>query len=640
MDFFEHQREARRRTWQLLGLMLAAVGVIATAVYVAFRVFVVDIVEGVPLFDPWLFTQVVGVTLAVVAAGTIYKWLRLSRGGEALARDLGGQRVDVQTVDLHERRLLNVVEEMAIAAGMPVPAVYVLPDEPGINAFAAGLGRDDATIAVTDGCLRLLSRSELQGVIGHEVSHLLNGDAKVNLRIIGLVHGILVISLIGQSLLRGMGRTRVGFASRKRVQAGGGTAGLAMLGLALWGIGYIGVVFARLIKSAVSRQREFLADASSVQFTRDSSALASALKKIGGLTTGSRLQLEAAEEASHLFFADGLRRTLTGLWATHPPLEERVRRLEPGFKGDFPTTSEVPVDVAAELPVSAAVPSGVPRHSNFADDLVASIGTLDADHLAYARSLLAEVPMVLRAACRTPEGAQAATMALLLDADAAARRPQLVLLERALGPSVTGQADQLAGAVRAMRVECRLPVLDLALPVLRELPHAKRHTFAQVAEAVVRTDGRLSLFEWVLETALVRHLAGERAGENGDTRRPLGEACHTLLQAVAASGVGDPARVAKAVEAGQKILLEARIASFGPSGGSSGKPQTLQDVREALKRVASTSPRLKRTILHAAATACAAQGSVSRVQGELLRAIADTLGCPTPPLLPGQRVGL
>ena len=326
MDFFERQDKARRNTKLLVFYFTVAVLLLIVAVYVA----VALIFTGVELKNssgdttfnwaqPELFFGTALGTLAVISLGSVFKTMALSRGGRAVAELLDGRLVNPNSTDIHERKLLNVVEEMAIASGVPVPQVYVMDDEAGINAFAAGHSASDAAISVTRGCMTMLTRDELQGVIAHEFSHLLNGDMRLNLRLMGLIFGILCLTVIGRILVQTRGKKNP----------------LPLLGLALIIIGWIGVLFGRLIQAAVSRQREFLADAAAVQFTRNPGGLAGALKKIGGLGAGSQLQAAHAEEASHFFFANGLKSSFFG-FATHPPLEERIRALDPAFDGKFP----------------------------------------------------------------------------------------------------------------------------------------------------------------------------------------------------------------------------------------------------------------------------------------------------------------
>jgi len=350
MDFFEHQDIAQRKTKLLVVFFTLAVVMIILFVYLAFVVAFAGAKSKsggfqMHLWQPELFFAVAAGTVLVVLFGSLYKIWELSKGGEAVAAMLGGHLLDPSTSDLNERKLLNVVEEMALASGVPVPPVYLL-EERAINAFAAGFSPGDAVIGVTRGCMELLNRDELQGVIAHEFSHILNGDMRVNIRLIGVLNGILIIGILGYILMRVMFHAGSGTRRRGRrgKEGGGGALAIFVLGLLLMAIGYIGVFFGKLIKSAVSRQREYLADASSVQFTRNPQGIAGALKKIGGLSLGSKLQSNHAEEASHMFFGDALRPAFFNLLATHPPLTERLRRIDPAFDGDFPAVSKAAVE--------------------------------------------------------------------------------------------------------------------------------------------------------------------------------------------------------------------------------------------------------------------------------------------------------
>ncbi len=370
MDFFQHQDQARKASRLLLLYFALAVIAIVLSVHLAVSFLIMwgTPEGGTEPFRWWQldrFVVLAGGALLVIAAGSLYKIWRLADGGHTVARLLGGRPIDPNTTDPAERRLLNVVEEMAIAAGLPVPTVYLLDKEEGINAFAAGYTPQDAVLGVTRGTMGLLNREELQGVIAHEFSHIFNGDMSLNLRLMGVLHGILVIALIGYFILRSTLRA----ASRNR-KGGAAILALPVLGLTLVAIGYVGVFFGRIIKSAVSRQREFLADASAVQFTRNAHGVAGALKKIGGLTQGSLVMSPHAEQASHFFFSDGklgkVRMALTrasrfDFLATHPPLAERIRRVDRGWNGAYPKVE--PVALTDLEPRSAPGGKGAPRSS-------------------------------------------------------------------------------------------------------------------------------------------------------------------------------------------------------------------------------------------------------------------------------------
>src|SRR5262245_37625861 len=359
-DFFEQQDSARRRTFRLVAYFLLAILCLIALVYGLLLVAFGLAGEDGPLswWQPELLLFAAAGVGLVVGGASAFKVAQLASGGQAVALMMGGREVPRTTRDARERRLLNVVEEMAIAAGVPVPPVYIL-EEPGINAFAAGYAPGDAVVAVSEGCLRYLTRDELQGVVAHEFSHILNGDMRLNICLIGLIFGIMALTLVGRILMLSSGGRR---SSSNRRDSGGG---LVLVGLGLFILGLVGAFFGRLIQAAVSRQREYLADASAVQFTRNPDGIAGALKKIGGLKEGSSISNPEAAEVAHMFFASAfLGGGLGGLLATHPPLLDRIRRLDPQFDGTFPAVRPVgveAVEVEGARPGQARLRPGLPR---------------------------------------------------------------------------------------------------------------------------------------------------------------------------------------------------------------------------------------------------------------------------------------
>jgi Zn-dependent protease with chaperone function len=648
MDFFEKQDIARRRTRRLVFLFLLAVTAIVASVYLAVLLIFFFTDAGVAttpdeLFDPVLFALVATATLAVIGGGSLYKTASLAQGGgEAVASLLGGRPVSPDTKDPDERRLLNVVEEMSIAAGMPVPAVYLLEREPGINAFAAGLSRDDAVVGVTRGALDYLSRDELQGVMAHEASHILNGDMRLNVRLIGILHGILLISLMGYFLLRSGGARPV---SRDRR----GGAALALFGLALLIIGWVGIFCGRLIKSSISRQREYLADAAAVQFTRNPEGLAGALKKIGGLAAGSRLESHRAEEASHLFFGQGTKGAAFAWMSTHPPLSERIRRLDPRWDGLFPSPRRRVAEAEAAdaatppqpprrgplpplpipgLPETAATPPG------WLAAVLAAVGNPSGDHLARARTLLASLPPELSEAVHQPAAARAAVAALLISEQEEVRSRQLELVEGRGDPSLSEELARLLPAAAELPSEARLPLLDLAFPTLRRLSPEQYQAFRNLLGELARADQRLSLFEYALHKALMRHLDpvfGLRKEPRVDiySLRRHGEACSVLLSALAHAGHAGEGAVAEAFAvAASELGEEVGELSLVP------RPETtFARLDQALDELARVAPPQRRRLLAAAAACVAWDGVVTLEESELLRAIADALDCPMPPML-------
>ncbi len=356
MDFFQRQDNARRRTrWLVVYFAGAILGLACTFYVVALPPYFHGNPEAVgSLWHPELFQVVVSVVLIIIALGSLIKAIKLRNGGKAIALALDGRPLSTPGIDPDERELQNIVEEMSIASGVPVPAIYVLDREPGINAFAAGFRPEDAVIGVTKGAIQFLTRDELQGVIAHEFSHILNGDMRLNLRLVAWLQGILWIAVVGQGLLQAARRCVAWKSESDDLKKAG--LGLFFFGSAvgaiIYGLGSVGLFFGHLIKSAVARQREFLADAAAVQFTRNPIGLANALKKIGGLAHGSRIRSPLAEEASHMFFGNGLARSWFGVFSTHPSLKKRIKLLDPNFDGRFPQVT-FPVGLSKLPPIIA-----------------------------------------------------------------------------------------------------------------------------------------------------------------------------------------------------------------------------------------------------------------------------------------------
>lgn len=660
MDFFAAQALAKRRTARLVALFVLAVAGTVLALYAAIVLilsqsgdsFSVDLGDASGWWQPRLLIGVATVTLCVIAGASLFKWVQFSRGGSAVAEELGGRHVDPRTSDFNERRLLNVVEEMAIASGTPVPAVYVLDDEPGLNAFAAGLTTSDAVVAVTRGTLEKLNRDELQGVIGHEFSHILNGDMRLNVRISALLFGILVLGLIGRGLLESLRRVRPS-RSRNEKNSGGLVAGLMLLGLALLVIGYVGWFFGRLIQAAVSRQREYLADAAAVQFTRNPGGIAGALKKIGGYAIGSALHSAKSAEIGHFFFAQGFRSMFGGLWATHPPLVERIRAIEPSFDGRFFEPPEV-VDVELKSFIEAGFArpahAGSVRTATTAAPLaeppilapaaavaaLAAVGTLTPDQIENAQSLLATVPPFLREAARDPGTAPAVLYVLLLAKEAEIRRRQCQLVADRSGAAAAAAVEHLTAAADALGNEQRLPVLQLALPAIRRLAPGALEAFLHTLDELVHADTRVSTFEFALQKLVSRTLQLGRSPGTAIAQfhslHAVADEISVVLSALAHAATATPAQAPTAFQAGARHLrlIEGRLRFLA------GENADLVRLDTALDQLARATLPIKERVLRAAAEVVGADGRLLITEAELLRAIAAALDCPMPPILGRQ----
>jgi Zn-dependent protease with chaperone function len=648
MDFFERQDRARRSTKLLVAYFGTGVVLLTVAVYLATwvlfavttqRHYFTGAEPHLGFWNPKLFSGVAVCTLSIIAIGSIYKTLELAQGGSAVATMLGGRLVDPNTTDPDERKLLNVVEEMAIASGIPVPQVYLLPEERAINAFAAGHSTSDAVVAVTSGSIQLLSRDELQGVIAHEFSHILNGDMRLNLRLMGVVFGILCVAVIGRVLLHTRGRS-----SRDRNP-------LPLLGLALVIIGSVGVLFGRLIQAAVSRQREFLADASAVQFTRNPMGLAGALKKIGGLSSGSRLEASHADAASHMYFSNGMGSSLLHLMDTHPPLSKRIKAIDPSFDDVFPNTDALlaqRVSARTTRPPRTSIPFPLPTPSERQavaglapplfigpPGIAARAGAPTNEHLQYAAELRAEVSGSLQTAARESLGATALVYALLLSEDPVAQNKQLAELATATSEAVCQETLRLLTEARLVSTRTKLPLVDLALSGLRHLSPAQFQQFRGAVKVLVESDGEIELFEYVLQKIVVRHLEPHYTGARKPVRqyyalKPLAGDCAVLLSALAYVGQPEPIEIQSAFERGAQLLSNAaKVAlSLVPEAQCD-----LEQVDASLNRLALAVPQIKKNVIEACARTVAADAVIQEMEAELLRAIADTLDCPLPPFI-------
>jgi len=505
-DFFARQEDARRRSGRLVVIFALAVIGVALAVYgvVAFTRFWFLNREGTAaaLWHPGLFLWTTAGTIVFVAAASWWKISELRSGGAVVAMALGAEPVPLDPADPRQRQLRNVVEEMAIASGVSVPDLFLLEKERGINALAAGHDINDAVICVTRGSLELLSRDELQGVIAHEFSHILNGDMLLNLRLLGWLNGILVISQAGEIMFRSTGRS----SSR-------GSGPLLLIAAALFTIGYVGYFFGQLIKCAVSRQREYLGDAAAVQFTRNPGGLAGALKKIGGLASGSRLVHPRAAEVSHMFFGSALEDAWLHSLDTHPPLEERIRLLEPRFDGRFPRVEPLPQPPlespqAPPRPRTAPAPAAAILSGAAIATMLSQAGEPLEEHIALARRLMAGLPEQLTDASRDPESACSLVCGLLVSIDPEIRARQEELVAGREGAAAREALGRLAPHLHALDPRARLPLFDLALPALRTLDETRYRRLKSTTEAMATADGKLSLFEFTLGYLLARHLEG------------------------------------------------------------------------------------------------------------------------------------
>lgn len=637
-QFFEHQDRARRHTTRLVFLFSLAVVAIVLGLYVLAAVATgfrgtdprtQQLVFEIVWLDPLLMLHVGLLTLVVVGGASLYRISQLSGGGRVVAEGLGGRLLHSDSNAPLERKILNVVEEMAIASGIPTPPVYFLDHEEGINAFAAGFSPSDAVIGITRGCAQQLSRDELQGVVAHEFSHIMNGDMRLNIRLMGVLYGILVIGMIGFFLLRSS--LWAGVASRRNSRDNS-TMVMVAGGIALMALGFLGTFFGNLIKASVSRQREFLADASAVQFTRNPAGIAGALKKIGGYEAGSHIESPAAPESSHLFFGQALSSGFNSLFATHPPLSKRIKILDPSWQGAM---TEISSEAAPSPGATTAGFAGGGLAPAFAGSAVDQMGRISAAHLDYAVQLLLELPPAVKEAAHDPYAARAVVYALLMDADPESRKLQLEMLDAKGERGVPELTRTLLPEVERLGTAHRLPLIDLALPALRDLSASQYECFQGLVQDLAQADQRIDLFEWTLQRILLTHLAPNfegvhRPGRRLRSKQQLRQVLETILSSLARVGNLSESAMRQSVASAGRALVKAelRLLSEDEVG--------LASLDEALGLAASLDSRAKELVLRACAQVIAADGEVADSEAELFRAIGDSLGCPVPPLLPGQ----
>jgi Zn-dependent protease with chaperone function len=668
MDFFAQQAKVRRSSRNLVWLF----GVAVLAIVVA-----VDLVCAFVLGVGPRPLPLLGIAVAVVAViglCSAYRVASLSGGGAAVAREMNAVEVPADTTNPQWQRLRNVIEEVAIASGIPVPEIYVMQDEPGINAFAAGYTPTDAAVCVTQGCLDKLNRDELQGVIAHEFSHVLNGDMRLNIRLMGLLFGIMAIWVVGRFLMWG-GYFGLGGGRRRR---GGSSSGqVALAGIALLAIGAIGVFFGRLIQAAVSRSRESLADASAVQFTRQTSGIAGARKKIAVVEEGSALQTPRKDEVRHMLFGDA---SASSWFATHPPINERIKALEPGFKpeeldayvkqwlaaGNDPNNIElrateqpwekavhdfaradgdVDISTAARpaaaiggvVPVAGAAIGGAvpPRGAELAITaaaVAAQVASPGTDDYRAAADLHAQIPAALAAAARDPRGALAVVFALAISEHPDLQAQQVQAVAQAFDVALGDAVQSLVAGMAGLHPMLRLPLAQLAFPMLKRRPRPQVDLCVKTLDGLIHADGRVDLDEYCLAklvqaqvVAALDPAAGFKAGtlKLADAQDELRD----LAALLAHFGNDDDETARRAFQAAMHDALpNASILYALP-----------EDWQAALDRALATLDRLtpegKQLTVRALTRAIAADGKVTVAESELLRVTCAVLGCPLPPLL-------
>ncbi|HEY8510084.1 MAG TPA: M48 family metallopeptidase [Steroidobacteraceae bacterium] len=625
MDFWSRQAQARQQTrWLVIAFIIALLAVVVSIDIVIFTLLSASDEYGASLSPVRFAAQNPGIAafftlliVAVLVCASMFRSLQLREGGGVVARALGGVRVERDTTDFKRKRLLNVVEEMSIASGVPMPEVYVLERETSINAFAAGHTPANAAVAVTRGALERLNREQLQGVIAHEFSHILNGDMRLNIQLIGWLFGLLVLALLGRLILRVAPRGR---------KAG---VGLIVVALALVVLGYVGMLAGRIIQAAVSRQRERLADASAVQFTRNPHGLKEALLKIAGCSDGSRIRQADAEQVAHMLFAEGLDR----MFATHPPLLERIRALDPHFKPkDF---ERLAIEMVRELPpveepahVTSMLAPAVPAA---AEPIAEQVGNPETIHIRHAHTLRLALPASVQEFSDSTGRARALVLALLLSRDEQVRARQLEHLARDLDSSVIEAVRAAIPDVAQLSPMLRLPALQQLFPALRRLPEEDRRVLLKCVDDLIRADARIEVFEFCLAVLLATLLNDELQARKPHGTLPLAKAqqpIHVLFSVLARLGSKDDRAARMAYEAGMHFVFPMHRP---PYAVIEDWPRQLGAALPVLEKL---HPFAKKTLIEGLVKTLAHDGYLHVAEAELLRTVCAVLHCPLPPLLP------
>ncbi|HQY87123.1 MAG TPA: M48 family metallopeptidase [Tepidisphaeraceae bacterium] len=643
MDFFAHQDRAKASTFKLMVLyVLAVVGVVISLNLVALLLTNVNrgqelredgtVVEAPLRIVPEAHLLTTLGALAIIGLAGLYRKATIGSDGANVAEMLGGQLVDPATRDPEERKLMNIVEEMTIASGVPMPRVYIMQNEEGINAFAAGTRLDNAVVAVTRGCIHELNRDELQGVVAHEFSHILNGDMRLNLRMIALNFGIMAIGVIGYYILRMSPRMSGG-----KKEGAAAVAAIFVIGLGMMIIGFVGLFFGRILQASVSRQREFLADASAVQFTRNPSGIANALKKIGGLS--SKIHDTNASEVAHMFFAPGIR----SLFSTHPPIEARIRAIEPNWDGKLiasptsqpglghnvgPRPDFAGMADANAAGFSSALPPPMTRIPLNADNVVNAAGLTRPPAIEHADAVMAKIPAPLHEAATDPYLARSLVLALLFDSDPAQRQIQTMELSGQRS-ALAREAIDMSSFIISIDRMLRLPLLDLAMPALRTLTPTQIAELKKLAELMASVDRKLSLFE----LALLKILEQIWHQSTNSGQPP---AVYRALTAVA-----EPVRIlfsALAQASDSPAWPDAYARGMDRLGLTRGEPTSANirantvDVARAIDTLRLSTPQIKKRIIDAAAHLVVEDNTVTLSEAELLRATSAALDVPLPPI--------
>jgi len=669
MNFFEHQDEAKHQTKRLvIYFFIALVFIIISLILVITTALDYSIYEQQfreskqSNYFSYLFSQH-GTTMLWVSLGTValvggislVRTLTLREGGHVVAEWVGARQVSYDTQDHKEQQLLNIVDEMSIASGAPRPGVYLMDDEMGINAFAAGYSSSNAVIAVTRGTLEQLSRDELQGVIAHEFSHILNGDMRLNIRLMGVLAGILFIGNIGLLMIRSIAFTR------RRSRGNNGIFGIIAIGLAVAAIGFIGVFCGRLIRAAVSRQREYLADASAVQFTRNPDGITNALNKIRLISSSSKIENKHAEEMSHMYFGEAFPLVFFSGWlASHPPLPDRITRINPQFDLEAELNELDKLDSsqkkssknkstkskASKNAALSGLYSGF--SANAGESIVETTGTISNEQVEYGKSIHSLFSANIMLCLQSETGLRALLYALMLDQRSGFRQRQLELINASGETSVASKAAALYHEVTELEPKTKLPLFNLLLPELRrqiqatltqnenKMTNARNSGMTDAAciaildtiEKIITIDEHISIKEFIYLLAIDANL-NPKANQAIKTKytklKKIPKQTAMLIALMSIAGHEDPAMQKQAYNAGIKA------AELGSNSSIQLDSFSYAECRNAMYEIKKLKPQAKKMMMRALAETALSDETITLEEFDLLRSLAMALDCPIPP---------
>ena len=638
MDFFEAQEKSRQTSrWLVWWFMLCVLGVIL-ALYAIAVPLVAMLAEQAPhtessglnWIDPGLFLTVAIFAGGIIIGGSLYKRSALSAGGEVVARDLGAREIDRLTTDFYERRVINVVEEMSIAAGAPMPGVWVMDEEMGINAFAAGTDPANAVIGITRGAIHRLNREELQGVIAHEFSHILNGDMRLNMSLTGWVFGLLMIVILGRTILQMLRFSGGGRSSRSSGDRGGGMLLIIAIGASLWIIGSLGAFFARWLQAAVSRQREYLADASAVQFTRNPPGIANALRKIGGGSTNSVIRSASASEARHLFFAKS--DLMDFAMATHPPLPKRIKAVLPQWDGTMLESKPADAPPQPKAKPSKGFAGMPPPFPGALGEAVGgatggALGGHGAFNPVLLGALAGDIDEKKPDSIRSVDDAKALIHGLLFAADADTQTHGIELITNQENAEIAERAQHWHQKLHEESTAAKLVRVDQSLPWLKGMGRPQAEAFIATNRALIKLDGKVSLFEFMIEQVIDRNVAIATG------LRPVPPMRHRKLESLEreiAILVGVFASIGGGEEPDAAARREYREHTGRDLPKLPAESCTLADAADALPELDASTPLVKSRVLRICRLVATADDVLDDAEVELLRAVADAIGAPTP----------